>query len=91
MNIESLNTFGKRLKFLLELKEIKNKELANALNLAPNSISSYLSDQRSPDLKTLTKIADYLNVNSDFLLMRSDDYSTYLKTNYKGQEIVFDR
>lgn len=90
MNIENLNTFGKRLKFLLELKEIKNKDLANALNLAPNSISSYLSDQRSPDLKTLIKISDYLNVNSDFLLMRSNDYSTYLKTNYKGQEIVIE-
>lgn len=88
MDITNLDTFGKRLKFLLELKEIRNKDLANALNLAPNSISSYCNDQRSPDLKTLTRIADYLNVNSDFLLMRSDDYSSYIKTNYNGNEIV---
>lgn len=90
MDIKNLDTFGKRLKFLLDLKDIRNKELADALNLAPNSISSYCNDQRNPDLKTLAKISDFLNVNSDFLLMRSDNYNTYLKTNYKGQEIVIE-
>ena len=90
MDIKKLDTFGKRLKFILELKEIRNKDLANALNLAPNSISSYCNDQRSPDLKTLAKIADFLNINSDFLLMRSDNYNAYLKTNYKGKEIAIE-
>lgn len=28
MNIKNLDTFGKRLKFILELKEIRNKDLA---------------------------------------------------------------
>ena len=90
MDIKNLDTFGKRLKFILELKEIRNKDLANALNLAPNSISSYCNVQRSPDLKTLAKISDFLNINSDFLLMRSDNYNTYLKTNYKGKEIAIE-
>lgn len=90
MNIKDLDTFGKRLKFILELKEIRNKDLASALNLAPNSVSSYCNDQRNPDLKTLAKIADFLNVNSDFLLMRSDNYNAYIKTNYKGKEIAIE-
>ena len=92
MNIKQLDTFGKRLIFLLDLKEIKKKDLADYLNIAPSTLSGYLNDSRKPDLNILSMIADYLNVNSDFLLMRSDDYQTYVSKKINGDlfEITFD-
>ena len=51
-----------------------------------------LKDNRSPDLGILAKIADFLNVNSDFLLMRTNNFSTYIKREVEGEliEIIFD-
>lgn len=92
MNMKILDTFGKRLSFILDLKDLKNKDLALAINKAPNTVSNYANDTRSPDLETLTKIADFLNVKIDFLLMRTDDYQTYISKNVNGDliEINFD-
>lgn len=87
MDINRLDSFGKRLSFILELKDLKNKDLATAINKAPNTVSNYISDTRNPDLETLTKICDFLNVNVDFLLMRTNDYSTYLKKIVDGKLI----
>lgn len=87
MNIKELDTFGKRMRFIMDTKDIKNVDLAAELNLAPNTISSYLNDKRSPDLVTLTKIADFLNVNVDFLLRRTDDYATYIHKEINGKDI----
>lgn len=92
MNIKQLDTFGKRLIFLLDLKEIKKKDLADYLNIAPSTLSGYLNDSREPNFKILSQIADFLNVNLDFLLMRSDNYQTYIKKEIDGDlfEIEFD-
>lgn len=92
MDINKLDTFGKRLEFLLELKEIKKKDLAEALNVSQSTISGYLIDRREPSFSTLSQIADFLNVDANFLLLRSDDYSTYIKQEIDGDlfEITFD-
>lgn len=87
MNMKYLDTFGKRLSFILELKDLKNKDLADAINKAPNTVSNYTSDSRNPDLDTLTKIADFLNIKVDFLLMRTDDYTTYISKTINGDLI----
>lgn len=92
MNIKQLDTFGKRLEFLLELKDIQKKQLAEELNVSPTAVSNYINDNRKPDLNILAKIAKFLNVNSDFLLMISDDYQTYVSKKINGDlfEITFD-
>lgn len=74
MNIKELTTFGKRLEFLLDLKEIQRKDLADAINISATAITNYIKDNRKPDLDILARISDFLNVNSDFLLLRNDDY-----------------
>ena len=84
MDINKLDTFGKRVEFLLDLKEIQKQDLATAINVSPTTISNYINDNRKPDLNTLAKIADYLNVNSDFLLMRTNDYQTYISKEIDG-------
>lgn len=92
MNIGELDTFGKRLSFLLDLKEIQKQDLAKAINLSPTSVSNYLNDSRKPDILLLGKIADFLNVNTDFLVMRNDDYQTYVSKIVNGKlvELTFE-
>lgn len=87
MNMNNLDTIGKRINFLLELKEIKQSDLAKAINMANNTVSNYINDKRTPDLETLTKIANFLNVSADFLLMRTDDYSTLVTRELDGKTI----
>lgn len=59
MNIKELDTFGKRIEFLLDSKELQKQELADAINLSPTTISNYLSGKRSPDLDTLKKLLTF--------------------------------
>lgn len=92
MDIKQLDTIGKRIAFILDIKNLKNIDLAKAINKAPNTISNYINGERTPDAFTLRDIADFLNVNLDFLLMRSDNYQTYIKKELDGEvfEIEFD-
>lgn len=92
MDMNELNSFGKRLEYLLDLKGIPKQDLASAINVSPTTISNYINDNRKPDLTVLAKIADFLNVNSDFLLMRTNDFTTYIKKEVEGEliEITFD-
>ncbi|GEM_PF-886247 len=88
MDIKTLDTVGKRIDFLLDLKEIKKNELAKAIGVANNTASNYVNDNRTPDLETLTKIADFLNVSTDFLLMRTDDYSSSITREVDGRKVT---
>lgn len=87
MDIKDLKTFGQRVGFLLDLKDLKNIDLAKAINCAPNTVSNYLNDKRNPDFSTLKLIADFLNVKVDFLLMRTNDYSCYISKTIDGDLI----
>ena len=92
MDMKMLDTFGKRLGFLLDQKEIKKKDLADALNVSQSTISGYLIGRREPNFKILSEIADFLKVDANFLLLRSDDYKTHIKKEIDGDlfEITFD-
>ncbi|MCH5303627.1 MAG: helix-turn-helix transcriptional regulator [Ruminococcus sp.] len=60
--------FGERLRALIEERNITQKELANKLNIAPSTVSSYAQSTREPDFETLKMIANYFNVTTDYLL-----------------------
>lgn len=87
MNIKKLDTFGKRLEFIMGNKNVSRKQLAENLNLAPNSVSNYVTDNRKPDLNIIKNIACYLNVSADFLLGLTDDYRTYLSREIDGKMV----
>lgn len=60
-----------RIKEIRMRKDISQKELAAALGIAPNTLSQYENGKREPDIKTLERISDFLNVTIDCLLGRS--------------------
>lgn len=57
-----------RLKF-----NIRQKDVCDALNIPQNTYSQYENNKREPDNETLSRIADYFHVSTDYLLGRTDE------------------
>ena len=57
-----------RIRELRKQKGITMKQLGSVLGLAESTISQYETGKREPDLKTLTMLADYFSVTTDYLL-----------------------
>jgi len=65
--------FGQRLRKLREQKKITQKELSKLLQVSESAIGMYERGDREPNFETIDKIADYFNVQIDYLLGRSND------------------
>lgn len=64
--------FAIRLKELRIEKQLKQSELATALSVDQRSISNWENAIREPDYEMLTKIAQFFDVSTDYLLGISD-------------------
>lgn len=64
--------FSKRLTELRNQEKLTQKELAAKLNLGRGALSLYEIGQREPDLQTLSRMADFFQVSTDYLLGRTD-------------------
>ena len=91
--------FSDALKFLRNREGLSQKELAQRLGLAQNTISSYEAGRRQPDFETLEVIADFFNVSLSTLLGEGEQikapaqYLTDLQKKYNalddhGRELV---
>lgn len=65
-------TLGQRLTFLRKEKGLSQAELAWRLNMGQSTIAMYERDRRSPDNKTLERLAGFFNVSVDYLLGLTD-------------------
>ena len=64
--------FAQRLKSLREENNLLQKELAAKLNISRATLASWESGNRTPELGTAEKLADFFNVSIDYLLGRTD-------------------
>lgn len=64
--------FGTRLKELRLQKKLTQEELGKIVHVSKVSISGYERGGRNPDRETLTDLADYFGVSTDYLLGRSN-------------------
>ncbi len=62
------------LKLIREELGISQKELAEKLNVSPTNIYNYEKGRTQPSIEWIIKIADALNVTTDYLLGREDDF-----------------
>lgn len=58
-----------RIKVVLAEKKKQNKELAERLNVAPTTVSNWVTNKSQPSIETLFEIADYLQVDVRSLLV----------------------
>lgn len=64
--------FGDIIKQLRSEKEISQQELADAIGISKSAISMYEINKRVPELETFEAIADYFNVDMDYLMGKTD-------------------
>lgn len=62
---------SKRLRELRKQLEIRQTDLAEYLSCSPGTVSNYENGTHYPDLETLSMLADYYRVSTDYLLGRS--------------------
>lgn len=73
--------FGDRIKQLREQLDISQQTLADNTGISKSSISKYESGERTPELETFEAIADYFNVDMDYLKGKTDIRRKYIVTN----------
>lgn len=64
---------GDRIRYLREITEKKQKDMANEFSVSENTWSQYENNKRTPDLETLKKIAEFFNVSIDYLVCIVDE------------------
>lgn len=65
--------FRERLRAARELRQWSQSDLAGRADLPPSSIAHFESGSRKPSFDTLRRLANALEVTTDFLLGRVDD------------------
>ena len=65
-------TFGQRLKDLRTQFNMTQQELADQCHIARSTLGMYEQDRRHPDFESLDALADFFDVNFDYLLGRTD-------------------
>lgn len=65
-------TFSENLKYLRKREGLTQTQLAKNAGIGRSAISMYELGKREPDFETLEMLADYFNVDMDFLTGRSD-------------------
>ena len=76
-----------RLQEIREERNILQKDLANRLDKTRACISSWETGKTEPDIESLIKIADILDVSLDYLLGRSDDGGIIkIETQLSGEQ-----
>lgn len=63
---------GERISELRKDRRFKQKDISKILNVAVSTVSNYETGSHEPDLTNLCKLADVLNVSTDYLLGRTD-------------------
>ncbi len=73
--------FDKILKLLRTEKNMSQQELADALGISKSAVNMYERGERQPNFEILESIADYFNVDIDFLLGRTNKTTKIINPN----------
>lgn len=67
-----MKSFGSRLKLLRNEKKVSQEELSKILGVSKSSISMYENNNREPGFEIMEAIADFFNVDMNFLYCKTD-------------------
>ncbi len=63
---------SKRIKELMSAERLTQVKLAEKINLKQSTISSWLCGKKEPSINSLWLLADYFDVDIDYLVGRKD-------------------
>ena len=81
-------SFNEILKQLRNRDNLSQAELAQKLGVAKSTIGMYESGKREPDFETLESIADFFNVDMNFLLGRDGSENVHYYLNDETRQIA---
>jgi len=86
-----MNIFAIRLRALRRNAKLSQSDLANIIGMSKSSVNMYERGEREPSFETMEAIADFFNVDMDFLYGRSidDDKTGYANTDIPDELISF--
>lgn len=82
--------FPKRLKKAREMRNLTQNELGQKAGLPPSSIAHFETESRKPSLANLRRLANALEVTTDYLLGRVDDFRFVETKSQEGDSIFRD-
>lgn len=68
-----MKSFGERLRTLRQQAGLSQNELAKQLKISKSSINMYERNEREPGFEIMESIADFFNVDMDYLYGRTDE------------------
>ena len=81
--------FNENLKAARERRGLSQKEMSERIGVAKSTYSLYESGNREPNVQTIKRISDTLNVSADELLGIEEETST-LAAHFTGDEYTED-
>lgn len=81
-------SFKEMLKYLRVRDNLSQAELADKLGVSKSTISMYEVGKREPDFETLEAIADFFNVDMNFLLGKDGSENDHYYLNDETREIA---
>lgn len=70
-----MSSFSTNLKVLMSQKGLNGKQLANQLGVSPSTVSMWLTGRSKPNIDTLDKIAEVLQVSTESLITTRTQYA----------------
>ena len=83
-----MSKFSERFKLLRKERGLSQAALATELGFTKSSVNMYERGDREPGLESLETIADFFNVDMDYLLGKSDVQNRFLYTPASDAESV---
>ncbi|NLC96875.1 MAG: helix-turn-helix transcriptional regulator [Erysipelotrichaceae bacterium] len=80
-----MTSFAERLRILRNENNLTMKQLGEKLDLTEQAISMYERGERTPNYEKLESIADYFNVDMDYLMGRSTIKNAYREGLIKSE------
>lgn len=84
-----MNNFSDMLKYLRKREGLTQQELAKKLDISKSTVSMYENGNREPDFETLETIADFFNVDMNFLMGKPSNPFPEVNTlaaHFEGEE-----
>lgn len=82
--------FPTRLKELREEKNLNKRELGELLNISASTVSMYENGNRVPRVEVLKSLADFFNVDTDYLLGINEDKDMKKKQEEQDIAVIVD-
>lgn len=82
-----IHLFGDRLRELRKEKKLTQEDIAKMFNISNNAVYSWEVGKTQPSIEIITKLAQYFNVTTDYLLgFNQDDLDKIDKLKIACQE-----